>query len=108
MDASDFNATNKTKDSLGFEVTADDASIVGTIFGNARGSGYELFQDDNSSIIRNLENDLVRILKKFWWFFFKYLATANPSTKVDSPPLTLFSKQLSGGNFSNSWKLQIS
>ena len=35
MDASDFNATNKTKDSLGFEVTADDASIVGTIFGNA-------------------------------------------------------------------------
>ena len=35
-----------------------------TIFGNARGSGYELFQDDHSSIMRTLRDDLVRILKK--------------------------------------------
>jgi len=35
-----------------------------TIFGNARGSGYELFQDDHSSIMKTLRDDLVRILKK--------------------------------------------
>lgn len=35
MDSSDFNATNKTKNSLGFEVTNDDATVIGTIFGNA-------------------------------------------------------------------------
>lgn len=35
MDSTDFNATNKTKNSLGFEVTNDDATVIGTIFGNA-------------------------------------------------------------------------
>jgi len=35
-----------------------------TIYGNARGSGYQLFQDDNSSIIRTVRDDLVRILTK--------------------------------------------
>jgi len=35
-----------------------------TIYGNARGSGYQLFQDDHSSIIRTLEDDLVKILTK--------------------------------------------
>jgi len=35
-----------------------------TIYGNARGSGYQLFQDDNSSIIRTVQDDLVRILTK--------------------------------------------
>ena len=35
-----------------------------TIYGNARGSGYQLFQDDNSSIIRTVEDDLVRIVTK--------------------------------------------
>jgi len=35
-----------------------------TIYGNARGSGYELFQDNHSSIIRNVRDDLVRILTK--------------------------------------------
>jgi len=35
-----------------------------TIYGNARGSGYQLFQDDHSSIIRTLEDDLVKILSK--------------------------------------------
>jgi len=35
-----------------------------TIYGNARGSGYQLFQDDNSSIIKTLEDDLVKILSK--------------------------------------------
>ena len=31
-------------------------------YGNARGSGYQLFQDDHSSIIKTVEEDLVRIL----------------------------------------------
>jgi len=35
-----------------------------TIFGNARGSGYELFQDNHSSIIRTIKDDLVKILAK--------------------------------------------
>jgi tetratricopeptide (TPR) repeat protein len=35
-----------------------------TIYGNARGSGYQLFQDDHSSIIRTVEDDLVRIVTK--------------------------------------------
>ena len=35
-----------------------------TIYGNARGSGYQLFQDDYSSIIRTVRDDLVRILTK--------------------------------------------
>ena len=35
-----------------------------TIYGNARGSGYELFQDNHSSIIRNVRDDLVRIITK--------------------------------------------
>ncbi len=35
MDSSDFNATNKTKDSLAFEVTEDVGSLTGIIFGNA-------------------------------------------------------------------------
>jgi len=35
-----------------------------TIYGNARGSGYQLFQDDHSSIIRNVRDDLVKILTK--------------------------------------------
>ena len=33
-------------------------------YGNARGSGYQLFQDDNSSIIKTVEEDLVSIVKK--------------------------------------------
>ena len=33
-----------------------------TIYGNARGSGYQLFQDDHSSIIKTVEEDLVRIV----------------------------------------------
>ena len=33
-------------------------------YGNARGSGYQLFQDDHSSIIRTVEDDLVRIVTK--------------------------------------------
>ena len=35
-----------------------------TIYGNARGSGYQLFQDDHSPIIKTLRDDLVRILTK--------------------------------------------
>jgi tetratricopeptide (TPR) repeat protein len=35
-----------------------------TIYGNARGSGYQLFQDDHSSIIRTVRDDLVGILTK--------------------------------------------
>jgi len=35
-----------------------------TIFGNARGSGYQLFHDDHSSILRTVQDDLVRILTK--------------------------------------------
>ena len=35
-----------------------------TIYGNARGSSYQLFQDDHSSIIRTVEDDLVRIVTK--------------------------------------------
>jgi len=35
-----------------------------TIHGNARGSSYQLFQDDNSSIIRTVKDDLVRIVTK--------------------------------------------
>ncbi len=35
-----------------------------TIYGNARGSGYQLFQDDHSSILRTVRDDLVRILTK--------------------------------------------
>ena len=35
-----------------------------TIYGNARGSGYQLFQDNHSSIIRTLEDDLLKILTK--------------------------------------------
>jgi len=35
-----------------------------TIFGNARGSGYELFQDNHYSIIRNVKDDLIKILAK--------------------------------------------
>ena len=35
-----------------------------TIYGNARGSGYQLFQDDHSSIIKTVRVDLVRILTK--------------------------------------------
>ena len=35
-----------------------------TIYGNARGSGYQLFQDNYSSIIRTVRDDLVRILTK--------------------------------------------
>ena len=35
-----------------------------TIYGNARGSGYQLFQDDHSSIIKTVEEDLVRILRE--------------------------------------------
>jgi len=31
-------------------------------YGNARGSGYQLFQDDHSSIIKTVEEDLVRIV----------------------------------------------
>ena len=34
-----------------------------TIYGNARGSGYQLFQDNNSLIIKSVQNDLVRLLK---------------------------------------------
>jgi len=37
---------------------------VDTIYGNARGSGYQLFQDDHSSIIRAVRDDLVKILTK--------------------------------------------
>ena len=33
-------------------------------YGNARGSGYQLFQDEHSSIIRTVEDDLVRIVTK--------------------------------------------
>jgi tetratricopeptide (TPR) repeat protein len=33
-------------------------------YGNARGSGYQLFQDDHSSIIKTVEEDLVRILRE--------------------------------------------
>jgi len=35
-----------------------------TIYGNARGSGYELFQDDQSSILSTVRDDLVKILAK--------------------------------------------
>ena len=35
-----------------------------TIYGNARGLGYQLFEDDHSSIIRTVEDDLVRIVTK--------------------------------------------
>ena len=35
-----------------------------TIYGNARGSSYQFFQDDHSSIIRTVEDDLVRIVTK--------------------------------------------
>jgi len=35
-----------------------------TIFGNARGSGYKLFQEDNSTIIKTIRDDLVSILSK--------------------------------------------
>ena len=35
-----------------------------TIYGNARGSGYQLFQDNHSSVIRTVRDDLVRILTK--------------------------------------------
>ena len=35
-----------------------------TIYGNARGSGYQLFQDDQSSIIKTVRDDLVKILTK--------------------------------------------
>ena len=35
-----------------------------TIYGNARGSSYQLFQDDHSSIIKTVEVDLVRIVTK--------------------------------------------
>ena len=34
-----------------------------TIYGNARGSGYQLFQDSNSLIIKSVQDDLVRLLK---------------------------------------------
>ena len=34
-----------------------------TIYGNARGSGYQLFQDNNSLIIKSVQDDLVRLLK---------------------------------------------
>ena len=33
-------------------------------YGNARGSGYQFFQDDHSSIIKTVEEDLVRILRE--------------------------------------------
>ena len=33
-------------------------------YGNARGSGYQLFQDNHSSIIKTVEEDLVRILRE--------------------------------------------
>ena len=35
-----------------------------TIYGNARGSGYQLFQDSNSLIIKSVQEDLVKILTK--------------------------------------------
>jgi tetratricopeptide (TPR) repeat protein len=35
-----------------------------TIYGNARGSGYQLFQDDQSSIIRTVEDSLISIVTK--------------------------------------------
>jgi len=35
-----------------------------TIYGNARGSGYQLFQDNHSSVIRTVRDDLIRILTK--------------------------------------------
>jgi tetratricopeptide (TPR) repeat protein len=35
-----------------------------TIFGNARGSGYQLFQENNNSIIKIVRDDLIRILSK--------------------------------------------
>ena len=35
-----------------------------TIYGNARGLGYQLFEDDHSSIIKTVEDDLVRIVTK--------------------------------------------
>ena len=35
-----------------------------TIFGNARGSGYQLFQEDDSSIIKSVRDDIVRLLTK--------------------------------------------
>lgn len=35
-----------------------------TIFGNARGSGYQLFQENNTSIIKIVRDDLIRILSK--------------------------------------------
>ena len=35
-----------------------------TIYGNARGSGYQLFQDNNSLIIKSVQKDLVKILTK--------------------------------------------
>ena len=35
-----------------------------TIYGNARGSGYQLFQDSNSLIIKSVQDDLVKILTK--------------------------------------------
>lgn len=37
-----------------------------TIFGNARGSGYKLFQEDNSSIIKTVRDDLVKILSNIF------------------------------------------
>ena len=33
-------------------------------YGNARGSGYQLFQDDHSSIIKTVEKDITRIVTK--------------------------------------------
>ena len=33
-------------------------------YGNARGSGYQFFQDEHSSIIKTVEEDLVRIVKE--------------------------------------------
>ena len=33
-------------------------------YGNARGSGYQFFQDEQSSIIKTVEEDLVRIVKE--------------------------------------------
>ena len=47
------------------------------------------------SVNLNLTFIFVKILKKLGLIFFRYLATLNPSTKVDRPPVTSFSIQCS-------------
>ena len=47
------------------------------------------------SVNLNLTFTFVNISKNFGSFFFKYVATLNPSTNVEKPPLTSFSIQCS-------------